>query len=101
MNAADAQTDDRQRGPGGLHPSEGPPETLLGWLFVLPALAMYVVFVLLPLGLTVQYSLYRWDGFNVATWVGLSNYVTVITDPDLLNTIFNAFRLIIFFSLIP
>ena len=102
MNAADAQTDDRQRRARRTStPRKVRRETLLGWLFVLPALAMYVVFVLLPLGLTVQYSLYRWDGFNVATWVGLSNYVTVITDPDLLNTIFNAFRLIIFFSLIP
>ena len=102
MNAADAQTDDRQRRARRTStPRKVRRETLLGWLFVLPALAMYVVFVLLPLGLTIQYSLYRWDGFNVATWVGLSNYVTVVTDPDLLNTIFNAFRLIIFFSLIP
>jgi raffinose/stachyose/melibiose transport system permease protein len=76
-------------------------ETLLGFLFVLPALAIYAVFVLLPLALTVQYSLYRWDGFNVPVWVGLSNYENVLTDPDLLNTIFNAFRLIFFFSLIP
>ena len=51
--------------------------------------------------ITVQYSLYRWDGFNVPVWVGLDNYTNVLTDPDLLNTIFNAFRLIIFFSLIP
>ena len=76
-------------------------ETLLGFLFVLPALAIYAVFVLLPLALTVQYSLYRWDGFNTPTWVGLANYTNVLTDPDLLNTIFNSFRLIIFFSLIP
>jgi raffinose/stachyose/melibiose transport system permease protein len=59
------------------------------------------MFVLLPLAITVQYSLYRWDGFNTPVWVGMSNYVTVLTDPDLLNTIFNAFRLMIFFSLIP
>jgi raffinose/stachyose/melibiose transport system permease protein len=76
-------------------------ETLIGWLFVLPALAMYAAFVLQPLFLTVQYSLYRWDGFGPATWAGLDNYVTVLTDPDLLGTIANAFKLIIFFSLIP
>lgn len=98
----DAQTDDRQRRARRTSARRKVRrETLLGWLFVVPALAIYAVFVLLPLGLTVQYSLYRWDGFNVATWVGLSNYQTVITDPDLLNTIFNALRLIIFFSLIP
>ncbi len=76
-------------------------ETLIGWLLVLPALAMYAVFVLQPLVLTVQYSLYRWDGIGPATWVGLANYGTVLTDPDLLGTIANAFKLIIFFSLLP
>ena len=37
-------------------------QTIVGWLFVLPALTMYALFVLQPLALTVQYSLYRWDG---------------------------------------
>jgi len=64
-------------------------------------LLIYAAFVLQPLVLTVQYSLYRWDGVAPATWVGLSNYQAVLTDPNLLGTIFNAFRLIIFFSFIP
>src|SRR5215213_8043695 len=72
-------------------------EALVGWLFVLPALLMYGVFVLQPLVLTVEYSFYRWDGVGPATWVGLSNYGTVLNDPDLLGTIFNAFRLVVFF----
>jgi raffinose/stachyose/melibiose transport system permease protein len=75
--------------------------SLVGWLFVLPALAMYGIFVLQPLVLTIQYSLYRWDGVGPATWVGLSNYATVLSDPDMLETIWNAFRLVVFFSLIP
>ena len=73
----------------------------VGWLFALPALAIYVVFVLQPLVLTVQYSLFRWDGVGPATWVGLSNYAIVLSDPNLVGSIFNAFRLIIFFSFIP
>jgi raffinose/stachyose/melibiose transport system permease protein len=72
-----------------------------GWLFVLPALAVYAVFVLQPLFLTVEYSLYRWDGIGPATWVGLDNYAKVFTDPDLSGTILHAFTLIVFFSLIP
>jgi len=62
---------------------------------------MYGVFVLQPLVLTVQYSLYRWDGVGPATWVGLSNYATVLSEPRLLETLFNAFRLVLFFSVIP
>jgi raffinose/stachyose/melibiose transport system permease protein len=68
---------------------------------VVPALVMYGLFVLQPLALTVQYSLYRWDGVGPASWVGLSNYATVLTEPRLLETLFNAFRLVLFFSLIP
>jgi len=74
---------------------------LVGWLFVMPALGFYAVFVLQPMLLTVQYSLYRWDGVGPATWVGLSNYVTVLSEPKLVETLFNAFRLVLFFSLAP
>jgi raffinose/stachyose/melibiose transport system permease protein len=72
-----------------------------GWLYVLPALLMYGLFVLRPLGLTFQYSLYHWNGIGVARWAGLDNYATVFTDPDLLKIIGNALVLIVFFSFIP
>ncbi len=72
-----------------------------GWLFVAPALVAYGVFVLYPLYLTVEYSLYRWNGIGPSTWVGLDNYVKVFTDPDLFDTIVHAFKLIVFFSAIP
>jgi raffinose/stachyose/melibiose transport system permease protein len=73
----------------------------VGWLFVAPALAAYGVFVLWPLVLTVEYSLYKWDGIGPSTWVGLDNYSKVFTDPELSGTILNAFKLIVFFSAIP
>jgi raffinose/stachyose/melibiose transport system permease protein len=76
-------------------------QTVVGWFFVVPALLFYAVFVLQPLVLTVQYSLYRWDGVGPATWVGLANYASVLSEPKLLETLFNAFRLVLFFSLIP
>jgi raffinose/stachyose/melibiose transport system permease protein len=76
-------------------------QTLIGWMFVLPAVVFYALFVLQPLVLTVQYSLYRWDGFGPATWVGLSNYAAVLSEPKLVETLFNAFRLVLFFSLTP
>ena len=76
-------------------------QALAGWLFVLPALVMYALFVLQPLALTAQYSLYRWDGVGPAEWVGLANYATVLGEPRLLETLFNSFRLVAFFSLVP
>ncbi|MEV1243373.1 carbohydrate ABC transporter permease [Nonomuraea sp. NPDC050022] len=74
---------------------------LAGWLFVAPALAFYAVFVLRPIALTVQYSLYDWDGIGPSTWVGPANYGKVFTDPDLFDSLVNAVKLIVFFSAIP
>jgi len=76
-------------------------ETLVGWLFVLPALLMYVLFVLVPLLLTMLYSFFRWNGVGPMIWVGVKNYVTIFQVPNLLGTITNAFWLVVWFSIIP
>lgn len=76
-------------------------EVIIGWLFALPALLIYATFVLLPLGLSILYSFFRWDGIGAMTWVGLRNYQTVLEVPDLLETIVNAFQLVVYFSFIP
>ena len=73
----------------------------IGWLLVAPALLFYAAFVLWPLLQGVQYSFYDWNGIGPSTWVGLANYLTVFTDPDLLGAIRNAFILIAFFTVIP
>lgn len=73
----------------------------VGWAFVLPALLMYAAFELLPLAMSFVYSFFRWDGIRPMTWVGLGNYATVFGVPNLLATIGNAFKLVVFFSIIP
>lgn len=72
-----------------------------GWLFVLPALAAYAAFVLWPISQTIRYSFYSWDGILPGHWVGLANFRTVFTDPQLLGTLGHAGELILFFSAIP
>ncbi len=76
-------------------------EAFVGWLYVLPALLMYAVFVLVPFLLTIVYSFHRWNGVGPMTWVGLKNYITVFQVPDLMGTIFHAFWLVVWFSFIP
>ena len=45
-------------------------------LFVLPALAFYVMFVTYPLLGTINYSLHEWDGASpLMNFVGLENYI--------------------------
>lgn len=72
-----------------------------GWLFVLPALVMYALFVLWPLAGTIQYSFYDWDGISVATPVGLENYVRALTEPELISSIGHSFFLMIFYTILP
>ncbi|MFE9751546.1 carbohydrate ABC transporter permease [Saccharothrix saharensis] len=73
----------------------------VGWAFVLPALAVYALFVLEPLVSTVRYSLYRWDGIGPATWVGWDNYLAVLRDPDLHGAIGHALVLVVLFTGVP
>ncbi|GAA2720723.1 carbohydrate ABC transporter permease [Cellulomonas aerilata] len=73
----------------------------VGWLFVAPAFLVYAVFVLRPMAVSVQYSLYEWNGVAASTFVGLRNYANLFTDSTLYGSILNAFQLIVFFSFVP
>lgn len=70
-------------------------------LFIAPAALAYAAFVLVPLAMSFYYSLLRWDGIGKARFHGLTNYVTVLTDADLLQIIGNAFQLVLYFTIIP
>jgi raffinose/stachyose/melibiose transport system permease protein len=75
--------------------------TIAALMFAAPAFVMYATFVLVPLGMSVFYSLQRWDGIGKMRFVGLNNYLIVLTDSDLLQVIGNAFLLVLWFTLIP
>ena len=55
-----------------------------GWLFVSPALAILLIFMVVPIILALYVSFTQWDGLTNplaggAKWVGLSNYAELIT----------------------
>lgn len=72
-----------------------------GYLYVLPALAVYVVFAVLPALHTAYLSLFDWDGITLGSWVGLDNYRQILHDPVLLRSVANALALVVFFSFVP
>jgi raffinose/stachyose/melibiose transport system permease protein len=72
-----------------------------GFAFLLPAVILYVLFVLVPLVKGTRLSLYQWDGVTDQTWVGLRNFRTIAEDGAFRATFVHAFALIIFFSLLP
>jgi raffinose/stachyose/melibiose transport system permease protein len=48
------------------------------FLFLIPALSLFSVFVLYPFGSVLFRSLYQWDGVNPATFVGLKNFIEIL-----------------------
>jgi raffinose/stachyose/melibiose transport system permease protein len=96
----DTSSISRRKGPRPLSSHRGR-GAFVAWLFIAPALLFYGAFVLIPIGTTVYYSLLRWNGIGVAQFRGLQNYLIVLTEPDLLSTIGNAFQLVLYFSLLP
>ncbi|MDL4776533.1 carbohydrate ABC transporter permease [Actinomadura xylanilytica] len=88
----------RARPPHARPPGE--PRTI-GWLYVLPALLVYAVFLLWPLVRGVWFSLYDWDGVSAGTWAGLSNYAETLTDPSLRAAFGHALILAVFYAIVP
>jgi raffinose/stachyose/melibiose transport system permease protein len=87
----------------GLFRAEVPPgePRRVGYLYVLPALLIYGAFVLAPFGHTAWISLHAWDGITPSEWVGLDNYRSLLTDPQVRATFGHALVLIVFYSALP
>ncbi|MBR0463830.1 MAG: sugar ABC transporter permease [Clostridia bacterium] len=59
---------------------------LWGYLFILPNFLSVIVFVLIPIVASLYLSFTDWDLLNKAHWVGVSNYVKLITKDRLFKT---------------
>ncbi len=60
----------------------------LAGLFMLPALALYALFVLFPIVQAARYSLYDWNGLEPMTdFVGLANFERALSDPVFLGSV--------------
>ena len=94
----------RADGPRADSPaSERPPgePRRVGYLYALPALLFFGLFVLAPLGHAAWLSLFEWDGLTDKEWVGLDNYADVVSDPELRRAFGHAAVLLIFYSALP
>ena len=65
-------------------------------LFLAPALAIYLLFVFVPVIQAVHYSLFKWNGLEPLTdFVGIKNYVTAFNSNIFKNAVANNFFVII------
>jgi raffinose/stachyose/melibiose transport system permease protein len=73
----------------------------IGYLYLLPAFAVFAAFVLAPLAHAVWISFFAWDGITVGTWVGLRNYGDVVSDPALRAAFGHSLILLLFYAVLP
>jgi len=99
--AAIASADAELRGPGSdAHAATSPyvdtrrRMSLNGWatalVFLPPALLIFTIFVILPVGEAAWYSFFNWNGYGrPEKFIGLKNYVWIFTNAAFLRAIVN------------
>lgn len=59
------------------------------WLFLAPGMAMFLIYVILPIFESIWISFYDWDGLGEMTWIGLGNYVELLSDDAFYTSLWN------------
>ena len=69
------------------------------FLFLLPGLLFFSIYVLYPIVQSLIISLYEWDGLSPAIYIGFSNYIELLDDEEFYTALWNNVRWLISFML--
>ena len=73
----------------------------VAYLYLLPGLVVFGLFVLAPLVHSAWLSLFTWDGVTPGTWNGLGNYSAIVSDPKIRSAFLHALILVAFYAVGP
>jgi raffinose/stachyose/melibiose transport system permease protein len=73
----------------------------IAYVYLLPGLVVFCLFVLAPLLHSAWLSLFNWDGVTPGTWAGLANYKAIVSDPRLRAAFLHALVLVAFYAVLP
>lgn len=59
------------------------------WLFLLPGVLMFMIYVIIPIFQSMNISFYEWDGLGAKEYVGIENYVELLDDDDFYTSLKN------------
>jgi len=62
---------------------------LAPWLFLIPGIAFFSLYVVIPIFQSIWISFFEWDGLGEKTWVGLANYVELLDDDRFYTSLWN------------
>ena len=65
----------------------------IGFLYILPALVLFFIFVAYPIIFNFYIGFHKWSGLGEPVWVGLKNYKKVFSEP-VFNTVLKNFVII-------
>ena len=57
------------------------------WMFVLPSLLLFTTFFLIPLVLSIWFSLTNYDGWKTMDFIGLKNYIDILQDKNFYSAV--------------
>ena len=61
------------------------------WCFVAPALILFTIFFIVPLGLSIYLSFTNYDGWKTLDFIGMKNYAKLFTDMDFYKSLLRTF----------
>ena len=64
-------------------------KNISGWMLILPSIFLFFMLVWRPIGIGMGYSFYSLRGFTRTAFVGIKNYVDVLTDTNFIQTLWN------------
>ncbi|HVA91963.1 MAG TPA: sugar ABC transporter permease [Chloroflexota bacterium] len=64
-------------------------------LFTAPALVLYTIYVLYPVGVSIWYSMLDWNGLAAGKFVGLSNWRRLFQDQSVLSSLRNTLIILV------
>jgi ABC-type sugar transport system permease subunit len=83
----------------------GRQESLSGLSMTLPAFIFFVIFIGIPIVHTMLLGFQKWDAIGAPEWIGLSNYLKMLTDPVFHRSLFVTLSLTgvlaVFLTVIP
>jgi raffinose/stachyose/melibiose transport system permease protein len=72
-------------------------DSLLITLFLLPALILFLIFVVYPIFRSIYFSMFNWNGLGPAVdFVGVQNFKDILSDQVFIKSVKNVFLIIVF-----
>jgi len=68
---------------------------------LLPGLLAFLVVIVIPFMATIAVSFTKWNGVQVPKWVGLDNYITLLSDPYFVASFQNTMILLLAMVVVP